>query len=465
LDGDDENIASDIDNLSDSYRSDETRFSFIYNVMGFDLREKFQTDMKEMLRDGSLNDVGIKLHDGEIKANKSVLAKRCEYFAATFRWKSNNNHDVEEIVVNDCSMKIMTRIVEYLFSGILRAKDLNLLDFLELKDQVQKILPGDKLEEKMDTYLRGSNDVRSQSTSKSMIFPGVCFGFSLPTNEEIVKALSLVETGNLHSQVLVEIGKHIGKERDCPEKVAALASLVYHGVMTSVEKVSLCSHAYDDPEDSFDTLASRDSLDGYESGEDSKDIERIQFKPLDLGLIPVDHLKALVSCVTGSIRITNVTNYDVTSLLDSLNCKELHLTQRLNREETGALVRAMSSRVEIVHLGSKDGAISLDVDTLTKYKGDGKCREVHCVWVDVWPSAEDDGGQVDGDHGGGGADQDQQAEADQTEQWIDHISIQKWVKEMSWIQSNIVENEFKVMYWGRSTLKVSKLKLEKTSVI
>ena len=146
----------------------------------------------------------------------------------------NNNHDVEEIVVNDCSVKIMTRIVEYLFSGILKAKDLNLLDFLELKDQVQKILPGDMLEEKMETYLKGSNDVRAQSTSKSMIFPGMCFGFSFPTNEEIVKALSLVESGNLHSQVLVELGKNIEKERDCPKKVTALASLVHHGVLTAL---------------------------------------------------------------------------------------------------------------------------------------------------------------------------------------------------------------------------------------
>ena len=114
----------EVDNLSNwsGEQSDETHFSFIYNVMGFDLRERFQNDMKEMLRDGSLNDVCIKLHDGEIKANKSVLAKRCEYFAATFRWKSNNNHDVEEIVVNDCSTKIMTRIIEYLFTGILKAE-------------------------------------------------------------------------------------------------------------------------------------------------------------------------------------------------------------------------------------------------------------------------------------------------------------------------------------------------------
>ena len=87
------------------------------------------------------------------------------------------------------------------------------------------------------------------------------------------------------------------------------------------------------------------------------------------------------------------------TLLDAVNCKELHLfTEKLNQEETEALVRAMTSRVEIVHLGSKDGLVSLDVDTLTKYKGDGKCKEVQCVWVKVTPNLEKV--QV---HAGGGA--------------------------------------------------------------
>ena len=71
-------------------------------IKSIDRSKQFMSDMVKMLCDGSSDDVFIKLHDGEIKANKDVLAARCEYFAATFRWKSNNNHDVEEIVVNDC---------------------------------------------------------------------------------------------------------------------------------------------------------------------------------------------------------------------------------------------------------------------------------------------------------------------------------------------------------------------------
>merc|ERR1712137_4786 len=91
---------------------------------------------------------------------------------------------------------------------------------------------------------------------------------------------------------------------------------------------------------------------------------------------------------------------------DSLHCKELHLAQRLNQEETEALVRAMTSRVEIVHLGNRDGVISLDINTLTKYKGDGKCREVHFFWIDLL-------------NGGG-------------DQWIDYESTETWAEEINW---------------------------------
>ena len=107
------------------YTDEPEQYSVIKSI---DRSKQFMSDMVKMLCDGSSNDVCIKLHDGEIKANKNVLAARCEYFAATFRWKSNNNHDVEEIVVNDCSKKIMTRIMKYLFSGIMKVDDLSFLE-------------------------------------------------------------------------------------------------------------------------------------------------------------------------------------------------------------------------------------------------------------------------------------------------------------------------------------------------
>ena len=101
---------------------------------------------------------------------------------------------------------------------------------------------------------------------------------------------------------------------------------------------------------------------------------------LDLGFVPGEHLQALVPCVTDSIQIHTVTSCDVTSLLDSINCTELHLTQKLNQDETDALVRAMATRVDNVSLGGPGVVMSLNVETLTQYKGDGKCRAIHCIW-------------------------------------------------------------------------------------
>ena len=106
-------------------------------------------------------------------------------------------------------------------------------------------------------------------------------------------------------------------------QLAALASLVHHGVIDSVKELFLFSGTF--PCDDG-------SLASYTN----------DFAPLDLGLVPDDHLQALVPSVTEKAIITNVINCDMTRLLDSVQCKELRLTQRLNQEETEALVRAMT---------------------------------------------------------------------------------------------------------------------------
>ena len=323
----------------------------------FDLSERFLCDMQKMLREGSYNDVCIKLHDGEIKANKSVLAARCDYFDATFRWKDNNNHEVEEIVIKDCSKKIMTRIIEYIFTGILQAKDLNLLEFLELKDQVRKMFPGDELEGQIEDILKyEDNDEYSPYDEDNDEYSPYSILNILPTKAEAVKALSRVENGNLQSEVMAELAREI--ERSCStiiitddpkelEKAVAVSNLLSLGVIETVQHLKL------QPEGSS-----------------------LEF---DLGSLPLPghHLQTLVSCVTDSITIWNVTNYDVPTLLDTVHCKKLHLySQKL--DETEALVRAMTSRIEILRLDIKEmDDVRLAFDTFRKYKGDGKCREVH----------------------------------------------------------------------------------------
>ena len=94
--------------------------------------EELSNDMLKMLKEGSAHDVKIILDDGELLANKDVLAARCEYFAATFRWNNNNNKESEdeEIRIEDCRKKVMERVIEFLFTGVLKFKDLDMLSLM-----------------------------------------------------------------------------------------------------------------------------------------------------------------------------------------------------------------------------------------------------------------------------------------------------------------------------------------------
>ena len=115
--------------------------------------EKLAKDMLTMLKDGSSNDVKIILDDGELSANKDVLAARCDYFAATFRYNNNNNKESGDIRIKDCSKKVMERIVEFLFTGVLKFKDLDLHSLMSLADQIRKLVLGVDLEKSVEKFL------------------------------------------------------------------------------------------------------------------------------------------------------------------------------------------------------------------------------------------------------------------------------------------------------------------------
>ena len=94
----------------------------------------------------------------------------------------------------------------------------------------------------------------------------------------------------------------------------------------------------------------------------------------DLSPVPAQHLASLVSCVTFSLHIKNVSGCDLVSILNSLKCEWLDISsQSLGREETQALVKAMESRVEDVILGDDESKGTLDIEALTEYSGRGMC--------------------------------------------------------------------------------------------
>ena len=107
-------------------------------------------------------------------------------------------------------------------------------------------------------------------------------------------------------------------------------------------------------------------------------IQTVENLRLNLRHPPGKHLQELVPCVTGTIKIiTHLTDYSLATLLDAVNCKELHLfANRLDQEETEALVRTMTSSVETLHL-YVCSVFHMDYETFSKYSGDGKCTEMH----------------------------------------------------------------------------------------
>ena len=107
-------------------------------------------------------------------------------------------------------------------------------------------------------------------------------------------------------------------------------------------------------------------------------VESVNLKNVDLASVPAEHLASLASCVTVAVGIINVSNTDLSPILDNIKIEGLSISsQTLSSEETRALVRAMESGVECVRLGAW-GDVYLDITALTQYSGQGKCREVWC---------------------------------------------------------------------------------------
>ncbi len=97
---------------------------------------------------------------------------------------------------------------------------------------------------------------------------------------------------------------------------------------------------------------------------------------VDLSTIPAEHLASLASTLTGYFAIEKMSGCNLVTILDSVKCPMVVIyCQRLDTEETRALVRAMESRVEKLWLGGK---VQLDIEALKEYSGEGKCMWLKC---------------------------------------------------------------------------------------
>ena len=105
-----------------------------------------------------------------------------------------------------------------------------------------------------------------------------------------------------------------------------------------------------------------------------------RMKKVELCNVDLSPMASLASCVTSELIINNLSGCDLVRLLTRLKCDMLEISsQSLGREETQALVQAMESRVDRMWLGAE---VTLDIEALVEYSGQGECREVR-LWVDT----------------------------------------------------------------------------------
>ena len=104
------------------------------------------------------------------------------------------------------------------------------------------------------------------------------------------------------------------------------------------------------------------------------DTYRLSLVNVDLTSVPPEDWAALASWVKWSdVVIHKVSGIGLTSFLKRVNCESLRIkNQNLDRSETQALVQAMDSGVESLHLST----VTLKIDHLVTYSGQGQCRQV-----------------------------------------------------------------------------------------
>ena len=139
-------------------------------------------DLLKMLERGSLNDIKIKLSDGEIVANKDILMARSEYFATMF---SNNKFIVGEtgsVDISHCSKAAMKKIVKYLFSGEVTFDQMALAQLLELyytSDMMLLARFKDRLHRFVQHYVYVNNVSGNDEDAATRFFPELVSGLKL----------------------------------------------------------------------------------------------------------------------------------------------------------------------------------------------------------------------------------------------------------------------------------------------
>ena len=106
-------------------------------------------------------------------------------------------------------------------------------------------------------------------------------------------------------------------------------------------------------------------------------IDCVNLVEVDLSTVPAQHLVSLITNATRLVYINYVSGCNLSTLIDSVKCKELLIFNHcLGREETQALMRAMESCLKWLMLYDVK---TLDKETLVEYSRQLKC----CLEIDL----------------------------------------------------------------------------------
>ena len=167
----------------------------------------------------------------------------------------------------------------------------------------------------------------------------------LPSDEKIAHAKMLEDKGILPTDVIESLARRIGdmlrRWSPLPETISCAANLARRGLLGPVKVLILAN--------------------------------------VDLSSVPTERLSSLVSSVTETIHIKNVSGCNLVNIIDSFNKIQFCCfgSQILNQSSTKALVGVLEDRVSRVALSN----VTLDIQALVKYSGQGTCmcRNVACA--------------------------------------------------------------------------------------
>ena len=178
----------------------------------------------------------------------------------------------------------------------------------------------------------------------------------IPSFADTIKAYSLVRSGHLGYEVLVNLEERIfAKIKSNPnsEKKASLSE---------IETAARCIV--------LNVLDLGEVVSFAISGRDCS------LKDVDLSSIPANLLQALAVQVTRLQYIQNVINTDLSPIFRGLSCQQLKFrNQILSSYNTRALVKTMEGLDTVKEIVFGED-VSLDIQALTEYSGQGSCKLV-----------------------------------------------------------------------------------------